>query len=857
MVFVTLLQKRISLYLGGSKMKKGAFLLAIVLLGLVRVAWGAANPKYAGTPYENIAAQIPNVLEENTNSSDQVSDFNEVDFFVVENNAPESKVPFPIADVELVFSCPQSKAASGWFISLWKHYADNSEINESGRKPLKSYDVSPEQCKDQTFTLTIPKNKPKTKTTDVSSYYIGVQGGCSRFPDLARYYDTNTISAPIPCDRSDYKLKLGLLPKEIVADTNTLIENELKSSIPLGTIKTGQIKSITDKNIYSVETYSTTDTAGTNEVPLLFSCTAAAARQTNDWKLTVYDDDNTVIAGYPRFINGSDCGSTLVDDKGGFKFTLPKDSTNKSPRYFISVQSACESQSKCTVETSQYNITRDVTKIYTGSLMAGFKPDNFKLNRCGLNANSRIEVKIENIKTWDEKNKNGLKLEKNKTPIKIQIGTMACQILTPDSFSPAELMLGSITGNAEIIDTSLIAKDSATVTLGECLSSNAPNAPSKITLTGTKLDLENLNPSPTLTTATTAATSSSNSVVIPVKVDIGDFHCEGRDAFYINADKPKVGDTTYSNNLPTDIEDLTPAINLEASKTGKIETATDMQLYYVDSSINGDTVVNFSCDDSKRFNNDWKVLVYNSNKTLNGTPHVINGSDCGLGEDSDNGAYKITIPKESSSVRYYVAVKSACEADDSSCVVDKSTYTLSREMESILPPPVIIDTPVVVADPNAFNTSWMTTKKNLGASQTGQITSLTDTQIYQVDTGTTDANLTFGCLNSVRYQNDWKMLIYDNTKTLKSTTVINGSACGIGRVGDTGTYPILLTKDSPTYYVVVKSACESDDKTCVIDKSQYEIKRITPVQAVANAAAKPCFGAGCATTTPAVKPFFK
>ncbi len=94
-------------------------------------------------------------------------------------------------------------------------------------------------------------------------------------------------------------------------------------------------------------------------------------------------------------------------------------------------------------------------------------------------------------------------------------------------------------------------------------------------------------------------------------------------------------------------------------KNHKIELVTDVQLYYVDSSINNDTVLNFACDASTtRFSNDWKISIYNNNKTLNGTPYIINSSDCASGKDGDSGAYKITIPKTISSVRYFVAVKS-------------------------------------------------------------------------------------------------------------------------------------------------------------------------------------------------------
>ncbi|MDD5753580.1 MAG: hypothetical protein PHN45_02350 [Methylococcales bacterium] len=816
---------------------------AVILFILTQFAWGISSPEYIGTPYYDISTKKPKLLNENTTRSGQISVYDEVDFFEIVNTYTNPLSPFPLSDVELVFSCPQadSKVSMfGWYVSVWKHYSDTSKADEK----LKGYDqVSQKKCSDK-FTFFIDQND--NEVDKVASYYIGIQSACSTFPkrELKFFYmDTSaSISQPQECDTSDYKLKLGLIPKEIAVDTNTLTADQLKNAISLGSIKTGKVTSNTDNNVYSVETYSTQDTSGTNEVPLLFSCTATAARQTNDWKLTVYDDKNTVVAGYPRFINGSDCGSTLVDDKGGFKFTLPKD----SPRYFVSVQSACDSQSKkkCTVDSSQYNIARDVTKIYTGNLYVKNITATtaiFKLTRCGLNSSSTIAVKVDNADLRA--------MFKVKMPMKIQIWTMACQILTPDSFSPAELMLGSITGNAEFIDASLIAKDSATVTLGECVSSNAPNAPSKITLTGTKLDLEDLNPSQTTTVTTpataTAATSSNNSVVIPVKVDIGDFHCEGKDAFYVDADKPNLGDKTYSNHLPTDIEDYSPAVNLELSKTGKIESITDVQLYYVDSSINSDTKLDFSCDTSMRFNNDWKLSVYNSDKTLNGKPYVINGSDCGTGKDGDNGTYKITIPKATDSVRYYVAVKSACDVDDNACIIDKTPYTLSREFDS------------VVSATGNFDVLWLTTKNNLGATlQSGKINALTDAQVYQIDTGTEDANLTFSCLNAVRYQNDWKVLIYDSAKLLKSTTMINGSSCGMGQLGDSGAYAIsLLTKDSPTYYLVVKSACDISDPTCVVDSSQYQLKRVTPAQATANAATKPCSGIGCKIIT-TVKPFF-
>ena len=465
-----------------------------------------------------------------------------------------------------------------------------------------------------------------------------------------------------------------------------------KAQKNLGLEQSGQISSIDDMDIYVV------DSDGTTEVPLLFTCSALAARQTNDWKVSIYNDANGLVSS--TLINGSSCGSVFIGDKGGYSFKLPKG----SQRYYLAVESACASSTKkdCAVDTAEYSILRDVDKVYSGKL-ASKKIDatsaDLKLTNCGLNNGAVISIKAENVDL-------AVASKLAKLPINVQIGSTACRILTPE-LSSKDVIIGSVIDSSEIIDSSAIAKDSTNITLGDCGGSNA-----KVTLTGSKLDLVNFNPNKT-----------TDSIVIPIKVNIGDFKCETQEVFYITPDASGTG-ATYSN------------ISLE---------------------------------------------------------------------------------------------------------------------DTFQPLP---DTPVPV-DPNAFDRNWLTTKKNLGATlQTGQINAVNDTQIYQVDTGTEDANLTFGCNKAVRYQNDWKMLIYDSAKNLKSTTMINGSSCGIGQAGDSGAYAIPLTKDSSTYYLIVKSACEIDDKTCAIDKSQYQLKRVTATQAVTNAAAKPCFGTGCTTTKPVVKPFF-
>ncbi len=807
-------------------MNSGKILLIATLFVLTGSAWGIGNPTFANTPYYDISTQKPKILKENSSRTGQISAASAVNFFEVDNNALGSKNPFPIADMEIEFSCPQASTDDvskfGWYISTWKHYADSTKPDEQ----LKGYnEISAKKCSDK-FSMIIDQNDDYEN--EVASYYIGVQSACVQFPTMTPTYyyvsPDSSVNKPETCDTSDYQLKLGAIPKNVVANTNTLTAMQLQNATQLGSVKSGQINTNNDNNVYIVESN------GSADIPLLFSCSSMAARQTNDWTLTVYDNKNTLVAGYPTFINGSDCGSGFVNDQGGYSFTLPKG----SPSYYVSIKSACDPTStNCTVDTSEYSIARDVTKVYTGVLAASVTNSSnfsFRLNRCGLNDLATVGVRVANV--------NKMSVLKNKTPINIQIGTMACQILTTTPTTPADSILGNITGSAEINDYNLTAKDNATVTLGGCGSTN-----STITLTGTKLDLENLNPSQ----ATTTTTTSTGAVVIPFKVDIGDFHCEAKDAFYINTDTSGV--TNYSNHLPTDIIDSSPPVDLGAYQNGQITSAADLQLYYVDSSVNNDTKLNFSCNDSKRFNNDWKVIIYNSDKTLNGTPYVINGSDCATGQTGDNGAYTITIPKVSNSVRYYVAVKSACEPDDNFCIVDKSTYTLSRVINAVSP-----TTPTVTI-PHSFDTSWLSSKKNLGAGQTGQIKSASDMNIYQVDTGTADVNLTFNCPSSIRYQNDWKVLIYDNTQTLQSTTLINGSVCGTGKAGDTGTYPILLSKNYPSYYLVVQSACNVGDSTCAVDSSPYLITRVTAAQAAATATtAASCLIGNCTTST--VKPFF-
>ncbi len=441
-------------------------------------------------------------------------------------------------------------------------------------------------------------------------------------------------------------------------------DNEMKriediSSQPqknLGLESSGQISSLTDNDIYVVETDVTAD------VPLVFACSAMAARQTNDWKLSIFNDANGLVNS--TIINGSTCGSSFIGDKGGYSFKLPKG----SPRFYLSVESACVSSTKkdCVVDTSEYSILRDVNKVYSGKL-ATKKIDattaNLKLTNCGLNNNAVISVQAENVDLAE-----AAKL--SKLPINVQIGSTACRILTPE-LSTKNAIIGSVADSSEISDTTSIAKDSVKITLGDC-----GTAKSKVTITGSKLDLESLN-----------SDHSANEVVIPIKVNIGDFHCETKDVFTIN--NTKTGTITYSNFpeiLPFVAPFVAPVIdpilatlsaskNIGASQTNQLKTATDVQAYYVDTGSKAAVNFTFSCPSSTRFANDWILSIYDNSKKFVDS-HIINGSDCGTGKVGDSGVFGFSLP--TNSTRSYIVITSACDVLDKTCVVDKSNYEIKR-----------------------------------------------------------------------------------------------------------------------------------------------------------------------------------
>lgn len=437
-----------------------------------------------------------------------------------------------------------------------------------------------------------------------------------------------------------------------------------KAQKNLGLEQSGQISSLDDLDIYVV------DSDGTTDVPLLFTCSAMAFRQTNNWKVSIFNDANGLVSA--TLINGSSCGSVFIGDKGGQSFKLPKG----SQRYYLAVESACASSTKkdCAVDTSEYSILRDVDKVYSGKLTSkkiDAKSAELKLTNCGLNNNAVITIKAENVDLASTS-----KLAK--LPINVQIGSTACRILTPE-LSAKDTIIGSVADASEIIDLSAKTKDSATVTLNECGS----NAKSKVILTGSRLDFANLNPN-----------NEKDSVIIPIKVNIGDFRCESKEVFNINDTN---GEITYSNVIDDSVTPVTTADdtvtiinpitalatakNISASQTNKLKSVTDVQAYYVDNS-DLKTPVNFefSCPDSVRFTNDWALSIYDKNKKLISS-QLIDGSACGTGKAGDTGTFKFSSLKDST--RTYFVVKSACELGDSVCVVDSSQYQIKRIIPTV------------------------------------------------------------------------------------------------------------------------------------------------------------------------------
>ncbi len=540
-------------------------------------------------------------------------------------------------DIPLIFSCPSAKPfTNDWKLSI---YNDSKVL-------LSSQIINGSSCRDDSDTgvykLTLPSGS--------SRYYLSVASTCASADDKTCQLDT-----------SEYTISRDVAAKQTKLDTGLL-----KTAITLGTDKTGQINSITDNDVYVIESTSAP------EIPLIFSCTPMAVRKANDWTLSIYDDSNELVSS--QVINGSDCGSGFKADKGGYKFKLlSADST----RYYLSVKSTCTTTT-CVVDTSNYNIARDVTKIYTGVLATTksitAKTANFKLTNCGSSPNATIAVKAENVN-----------LSKKLSPINIQIGDMACQTAVP---TVANSLTGTVVNPSTIFDSTLPAKDNATVALGDCGA-----AKGKVTLTGTGLDLENLN-----------FDNAPDVVSIPVKVDMGDFHCSGEDIFYLTIND--TGDTSYTNSVPpvnvpvvtppTPVDTtpvvvvpppvvivdpittaLTTAKNIGVSQTNQLKSVTDIQTYYVDiGSSQADVNFTFSCPNSTRFTNDWTLSIYDTTKNLIGTPKIINGSDCGIGKTGDNGAFLFTISKNSP--RSYMVIQSACNTGDPTCTVDSSPYLITR-----------------------------------------------------------------------------------------------------------------------------------------------------------------------------------
>lgn len=581
-------------------------------------------------------------------------------------------------------------------------------------------------------------------------------------------------------------------PDTVVAPYKTIKEQ----SIVLGKENSGQNGSVADVDFF--ELFGSTETA----IPLKFSCAKNSAKgKDQGWVISAWKPNEKSVLDKPEFVyqvSPADCNAPEV-----YSIQLPPVATN----YYIGVQSACALPPRDTATTLQSSYW------YSNSTSLDFLCDantaNFTLAR---DFKTAVPLILDEEKTGEMNSRSDYDL--------FVVENNAAENYSINFY--CGLASNETQWKISIYDDAdkLVPSYPKLIKGTECKT------------TGLKLDKLPKNATHyyiSIEPSSISATPDTSKYTIK------------KEKIIVQTDVPTSSGTTVILG-ETKLFSI-----LEKGQITKTKEGFSVLNYYVDGSAKKETTLVFACNNPKvLFSNNWNVSVYNSDKTLRDS-YIVNSSDCLPDSVTGESSYTITIPKESA--RFYIQIKSMCDVEDTSCKLDDSIFTITRKPD--------ISTPSVVKTSDAFDTAWLASKKNLGASlKTAQVQSLTDAQIYQVDTGTEDANLTFSCNDSVRYQNDWKLLIYDSAKTLKSTTMINGSSCGMGQNGDTGAYAILLTKNSPTYYLVVKSACDTDDKTCEIDKSSYQLKRITATQAATNAATKPCFGTNCAAVTTPVKPFF-
>jgi|GEM_PF-2445035 len=748
------------------------------------------NPDTGITPYKesNIKNNLTVLGKENSGQNGSVAD---VDFFELAGS--ESSI------LPIKFACAKSNAKGkdqGWVISAWQ-----TNENDQGQwkldKPAFVYQVSPADC-----------NAPEVYTMDLKpyekNYIIGVQSACALPP-------VNTESIL----RTSYNNYFNSTDLDYLCDANTAnftLKRDLKTATPLvvDVPKTGSMSSRSDYDLFVVENDQVSDYL------IDLSCleTIATTEDKPIWKLNVYDDSDKLVPNYPQLIKASDC------NKNAKTIDLP----NGAIRSYITLEPALP------LDTSKYTITKTIKKVQTVNT-----PEPEKLT--GTDGASVLLSAIEKGKITKTANTFNYYVD----------GSSLKETQLSFSCNSPEILFGN-NWKVSVYQSDRTLKYTHIINSSDCI--------------------------PDKTTGQSAYTitlpKEAARFYLQVKSTCEDANCKiDQSEFEIMRKIETV--TTSTEDIPTSTPVVfTPFASIDTRKIAvldklfkkRIKKADEIHFYSVESSLENEIFVQFACD-KNAIATGWTIGIWEYDVENPQNAGWLYEKQTVLPTVCINDKVKITIPSNSNS--HLVSVQSSCLAEpvdsDSAinleqakiCKVNTSNYTLEKGtvQKSVEPETPTVETPVpspvVTVDPII---GALKTAKKISTSQKNQIKSATDIHTYYVDAGVqTAANFEFSCPNSNRFTNDWILLTYDSTKKLQSTKTINGSDCGIGQIGDAGTFKFSALKDSTRTYFVVKSACEKGDDLCEVDTSQYQIKRILSSQTTTNntgiSNVSPCFHDVC------------
>lgn len=695
------------------------------------------------------------------------------------------------------FSCSKSNAkgnTEGWVISAWQTNEDDKGQWKLD-KPAFVYQVSPADCNAEGgYPIDL---KPYDK-----NYIVGVQSACALPP-----VNTETKLRP-----SGYANYFDYSEFDFLCDANTAnftLKRDFKTATQLAVDvpKTGEMNSRSDYDLFVVENDQVSDYV------IDFSCSETIATTVDKpiWKLSVYDDADKLVPNYPQQIKATDC------NKNPKQIELPSNAI----RSYIAIEPVLP------LDNSEYTIKKSIKK----SEIISTEPEPEKLT--GTDGASVLLSSIEKgkiTKTTDTFNYyvDGSSLKETQ----LSFSCAAPEILFGNNWKVSVYKSDRTLKDAYVINSSDCVLDK---TIGE----------SAYTITIPK---------------------EASRFYLQVKSTCEDKNCKiDQSEFEI---KRKI-ETVTSTNIEEPTA-FTPFANLVTEKIvildklfkKRIKKANEIHFYSLASSLDNEVFVKFSCDKNTN-SSGWTVAVWEYDSDEAQKAGWLYEKQTILPSDCIAKTVKIAVPSNSNS--HLISVQSNClttpENSDSaleqiqSCNVNTSNYTLERGVIVVETPVISTPTiPVVTVDPIVTK---LTSAKKITTIQKNQLNSVADIHAYYVDTGVQKATeFEFSCPDSARFTNDWTLLIYNSEKKLQSTQIINGSDCGVGKLGDNGVLKFSSLANSTRTYFVVKSACETDDSICELDTSQYQIKRIisamTPTMnngSSASTITSPCFSGVCTVNT--------